>query len=456
MSLLFTVLILIVVLGVLIFVHELGHFLAAKWAGIYVHRFSIGMGSPIPWLTRRHGETEYAIGWLPLGGYVKMASREEEITSGPLEGGRATTPVPPDRVFEAKPVWKRMVVILAGVTMNVLFAWLLYACLAYKNGEQLDPTTAVGRIVTDSLPAGAEALRELRPGDRIVAINGDSVHTWNEIEAGLTTAAGDSVVLALADGRRLVLRIHHTALVERARLALALEPYRAPVLDSIIRGMPAAQAGLQVGDTILSINGDSVSQWYDLVDRVRASPGEELVLGIGRRGGRTEARLTPVAREEPLPRGGSRVVGKIGVGVATPRIARPLSLGQALVAGGRATARASTQIVRTVQGLVSARISTREIGGPILIAQVAAESARIGIDEFLAILALISVNLAVLNLLPIPVLDGGQFLFLLAEGLRGSPLSRALRERLTVVGLILIGLLMILAFSNDFRRLLGW
>jgi regulator of sigma E protease len=264
------------------------------------------------------------------------------------------------------------------------------------------------------------------------------------------------VVLTLADGRRGVLRIHHAALVERARLALALEPYRAPVLDSIIRGMPAAQAGLRVGDTILSINGDSVAQWYDLVDRIRASPGQELVLGIGRRGGRTEVRVTPVAQKEPLPRGGSREVGKIGVGVATPRIARPLSLAQALVAGGRATARASTHIVRTVQGLLSARIPTREIGGPILIAQVAAESARIGLDEFLAILALISVNLAVLNLLPIPVLDGGQFLFLLAEGVRGSPLSRVLRERLTVVGLILIGLLMILAFSNDFRRVLGW
>ena len=119
-----TLLALIVVLGVLVFVHEAGHFLAAKWAGIYVHRFSLGLGSPIRWLTFRRGETEYSISWLPLGGYVKMASREEDIGSSALEGGRPDAVVPPDRVFEAKPVWKRMIVILAGVTMNALFAWV--------------------------------------------------------------------------------------------------------------------------------------------------------------------------------------------------------------------------------------------------------------------------------------------------------------------------------------------
>src|SRR5215207_1012540 len=131
---LITVLSLIMVLGVLVFVHEAGHFVAAKWAGIYVHRFSLGLGSPIPWLTFRRGETEYSISWLPLGGYVKMASREEDVGSTALEGGRPEASVPPDRVFEAKPVWQRMIVILAGVTMNALFAWFLYSFLAAKNG----------------------------------------------------------------------------------------------------------------------------------------------------------------------------------------------------------------------------------------------------------------------------------------------------------------------------------
>src|SRR4051794_22743629 len=161
---LISVLALIVVLGVLIFVHEAGHFIAAKWAGIYVHRFSLGLGAPIPWLTFRRGETEYSISWLPLGGYVKMASREEDIGGSPLEGGRPEAVVPPDRMFEAKPVWQRMLVILAGVTMNALFAWCLFTFLAVKNGRQIDPVTTVGRVVDELIPPGAEAFRQIRPG----------------------------------------------------------------------------------------------------------------------------------------------------------------------------------------------------------------------------------------------------------------------------------------------------
>src|SRR5919107_4088284 len=170
-----TIAALIVVLGVLIFVHEAGHFVAAKWAGIYVHRFSLGLGPPIRWLTFRRGETEYSISWLPLGGYVKMASREEDIGSSALEGGSPTQRVPPDRMFESKPVWKRMIVILAGVTMNALFAWVVFSFLAYKNGRQIDPVTTVGRVVEEMVPPQAAGLREIQPGARIVRINGDSI-----------------------------------------------------------------------------------------------------------------------------------------------------------------------------------------------------------------------------------------------------------------------------------------
>lgn len=454
MNFLFTLSVLIVVLGVLIFVHELGHFLAAKWAGIRVHRFALGMGNPIPGLSFRKGHTEYAICWLPLGGYVKMATEEEEVSSSALEGGKVEEPVPPEEMYEAKPVWKRTIVILAGVTMNVLFAYAVLTWLAAKNGEQIDPTTTIGMVSADSLPPGAEALRELKPGDQIVSIGGDSVKSWNDIESLITTSSGDSVVIGLADGRSIALRIHETALADRLRSAIALLPYRQPILDTLVPGKPAMKAGLQRMDTIVAIDGEPIAQWYDMVTKIRASAGKPITLKVAR-GKEVEITVMPDMETETPKKGVTVRVGRIGAGPYTPVINRPYSLGMAFKAGAVATFAASTQIVRTVRGLVSARISSREVGGPILIGQMAAQSARLGFDSFLSFMALVSVNLAVLNLLPIPVLDGGQFLFLVAEGTLRRPLSLRLRERLTMVGLFLIVCLMVLAFSNDIRRLLG-
>lgn len=452
---LITVLALIVVLGVLIFVHEAGHFIAAKWAGIYVHRFSLGLGPPIPWLTFRRGETEYSISWLPLGGYVKMASREEDIGSSALEGGASTLAVPPDRVFEAKPIWKRMIVILAGVTMNALFAWIVFAGLVYKNGRQIDPVTTVGRVMPELLPKEAAALKQIRPGSRIVRVNGDSVKSWDQIVSGIANTSDPEVRIELADGSTVVLPIHPDALEERIRAAQAMQPYRAPVVDTIMANKPAASAGIQKGDTIVAVNGRPVQQWYDLTDVVQGSAGRSLTITVARGGQRLAFNLRPYVDSIPGPDGKPRAVGRIGAGVATGLISEKLSLGQAIVEGGEATIRASTQIVRTVRGLFSGRISGRTVGGPILIGQLAGESVRMGLDTFLGFMALISINLAILNLLPIPVLDGGQFLFLLAEAVIRRPLPVKLRERLTTVGLVLIILLMGLAFSNDFRRLFG-
>ncbi|HWA58845.1 MAG TPA: RIP metalloprotease RseP [Gemmatimonadales bacterium] len=454
MNFLFTVGVLIIVLGVLIFVHELGHFLAAKWAGIRVHRFALGMGNPVPGLSFRRGDTEYAICWLPLGGYVKMATAEEEVTSSALEGGQVEEPVPPEEMFEAKPVWKRTIVILAGVTMNVLFAYLVFTWLAAKNGEQLEPTTTVG-IVSDSLPAGAEALRELKPGDRIVRVGPDSVTSWNDVEAGIASTSGERVDIGLADGRVVTLKIHQAALAERIRASQAVQPFRPAILGTIVSGRPADRAGLKVMDSVISINGEPMPQWYDLVTRVRSSAGQPLTFKVLREGREVEVTVMPELETETVARGVTEKVGKIGAGPYIAVTTRPYGIGAAFGAGARATLTASTQIVRTVQGLLSARISSREVGGPILIGQMAAQSARLGLDAFLSFMALVSVNLAVLNLLPIPVLDGGQFLFLMAEGVLRRPLSLRLRERLTLVGLFLIVCLMVLAFSNDIRRLLG-
>jgi regulator of sigma E protease len=452
---LITVLALIIVLGVLIFVHEAGHFVAAKWAGIYVHRFSLGLGSPIPWLTFRRGETEYSISWLPLGGYVKMASREEDIGSSALEGGAPAVPVPPDRVFEAKPVWKRMVVILAGVTMNALFAWAAFAFLAYKNGRQIDPVTTVGRVVTDALPPEAEALKRITPGTRVTRVNGDTVTSWEEIASGIANTSEPEIRIDLDNGSSVVLPIHPDALEERLKAAQALQPFRAPVVGEVLQDKPAARAGIREGDTVVAVNGRPVQQWYDLLELLQSGAGQNLAITVARGGERRQFQVRPYTDSIPGPDGKPRAVGRIGVAVGTDFISEKLSLGQAIVEGGQATVTASTQILRTVRGLFSGRISGRTVGGPILIGQLAGESARMGLDTFLGFMALISINLAILNLLPVPVLDGGQFLFLLAEAAIRRPLPVKLRERLTTVGLVLIILLMGLAFSNDFRRLFG-
>jgi len=450
-----TVLSLIVVLGVLVFVHEAGHFLAAKWAGIYVHRFSLGLGSPIPWLTFRRGETEYSISWLPLGGYVKMASREEDIGSSPLEGGRPEAVVPPDRVFEAKPVWKRMIVILAGVTMNALFAWLLFTFLAAKNGRQIDPVTTVGRVVDELVPPEAEAFKHIRPGSRIVRVNGTPVHSWDEISDRIANTSDSVIRLELADGSTVTAAIHPDALEQRLKASQALQPYRAPVVGQVVPGRPAARAGIQAGDTIVSVAGRPITQWYDLLEVLQKNAGEPLAVEVARAGRRLRYDITPYVDSITGASGKRQAIGRIGVAVASDFRSEPLSLGQAVVEGGRGTVGASSQIVRTVRGLFSGRISKREVGGPILIGQLAGESARMGLDAFLAFMALISINLAVLNLLPVPVLDGGQLVFLVAEAVVRRPLPLKLRERLTMVGLVLIVLLMGLAFSNDLRRLFG-
>ncbi|HEU4699851.1 MAG TPA: RIP metalloprotease RseP [Gemmatimonadales bacterium] len=455
-----TVLALIVVLGVLVFVHELGHFLAAKWAGIYVHRFSLGLGSPVKALSFRRGETEYAVSWLPLGGYVKMASAEEEATSAALEGGAGEfteAPVPPDRVFEAKPVWKRMIVILAGVTMNFLFAFGVNTYLAAKHGRTLDMTTTVGHVQRELATGPAAPLAQLAPGDRIVRVNGQPVESWDAIVQGISSGDANEVTLDLADGRRVVLPIHPAALEARAQAAAVLAPYRATVVDTVIPGSPAAAAGVERGDSITALGGRPVAQFYDVLAVLDTSAGKPVAVSLVRDGRPVELTVRTRVDQATGPDGKPHKVGRLGVGFRSPVRTIPYDFPEAVRAGFGETLHQTTFIARTVQGLLTRRVATSSLGGPILIAQQAGQFARLGLDQFLGFMALISVNLAVLNLLPIPVLDGGQFVFLLAEGIARRPLPLKVRERLTTVGLALILGLMVMAFWNDFARLFrGW
>ncbi|HEV8356615.1 MAG TPA: RIP metalloprotease RseP [Gemmatimonadales bacterium] len=453
-SVLIAVVALIILLGVLIFVHELGHFIAAKAAGIYVHRFSLGMGAPIKALSTRRGETEYAISWLPIGGYVKMASREEDPASSALEGGAASRAVPPDRVFEAKPVWVRMIVILAGVTMNVLFAWLVFSGLAYLHGVTVYPVTTIASVQKDRLPPGAEELARLAPGDRIVRVAGLPVATWDDIQEALMSTSADSFAVEVEGKPPVMIRIHRDALEARLRAARAVDVRIPPVVDEVTAGGPAERAGVRKGDTLVALAGRAITDWREAVEIIEAHPDQDLTILVGRPEGRVALAVHTLA-ESVKDSLGKRRVGKLRLGVERLERHRPLALGPALVEGARQTLVSSTQIVRVVRGMLSGRVSTREVGGPIAIGAAAGEAARLGVAVFVGYMGLISVNLAVINLLPIPVLDGGQFLFLLGEAVLRRPLGVKLRERLTMVGLVLIVLLMVLAFSNDIRRLLG-
>lgn len=455
MSFLLTAVYLIIVLGILVFIHEAGHFLAAKWAGVWVHRFALGIGNPIPGLSFTWRGTEYAICWLPLGGYVKMATAEEDATSSALEGGTPQAAVPPEAYFEAKPVWKRMIIILAGVTMNALFAWAVFSGLAARNGRAVDPETRVGIVDTTGLPAALAPLGALAPGDSILAVNGTPVRQWGDVQEGIMSGASDTVRIRVAGKPDVVLAVHRDALEERALAVQAVASWRPAVIGTVTPGMPAAQAGLEPQDTILAADGVATPQWWDLTAVIRAHANSPVTLTVARAGERLSIAVTPTAEVVKGAGGTEQTIGRMGATSAEQVIYEPLTFTQALGEGYTATVNASTTVVRSVRGMLTGKVSGRNIGGPILIGQYAAASAEAGLGVFFGFLGVISINLAVLNLLPIPVLDGGQFMFLLAEGILRRPLSLKLRERLTMVGLVLVGALMVFALSNDLRRVLG-
>jgi regulator of sigma E protease len=450
----YTVVILAIVLGILVFVHELGHYMAAKAFGVWVHRFAIGIGKPIPGLTFRRGETEWAIAWLPLGGYVKMASREHEPASAVLEGDSADE-VPPDRVFEAKPVWQRMIIILSGVTLNAVFALLVFTGLAWKNGRRYDPTTTLGHVVAAALPPEARALDSVPPGTRITAVDGRTVRSWDDITERLTAGSSNQITITF-DGRPdVVIPLHRDALAQRTALATAIEPEQPPVLGTVGVGTPAKAAGFAVGDSIVAVNDAPVIRWSDAVDRIRGSAGTPVRIDVMREGVRRSLTVTPRAEHEIVEDPRSPMIGRIGVAARTRYLTEPLGLFGAIQAGAHASLSSAGVIFRTLRGLANGRVSTTQVGGPILIGQMAAEEARAGIEPLLAFIGLISVNLAVVNLLPIPVLDGGAFLFLLVEGIIRRPLPARVREVFSMVGLAMIVLLMVVAFKNDIFRLIG-
>lgn len=443
-----TLLAFLVVIGVLVFVHELGHLLAAKAVDIEVPRFSIGFG---PRLTGfRWGETEYVISLLPLGGYVRMAGQEDVSA---LEGGEEEIEhVPSPRDFDAKPLWARALVISAGVVMNFLFAILVLGFVAFFYGEPLNPTTQV--VVSGEVAPEAAALAEIPTGAELSRVGNVPVGSWNEVVEALEGAPAGPVTLTFADAPPVDLQLPANDSA-RAELLNPMQPFVAPVVGEISPGSPAAQAGLQRGDRILVADGIPVPTWSAFVELVRARPNQSLELLV-ERGGEEVTLRSVVGSERELDAEMQRVeIGRLGVAPEQQLVFRKMGLLPAARYGLETTWSTSALIVTLVGDLLTGEASPRTLGGPLAIGQLSGQAARYGAEMFLQWMALLSVNLAVLNLLPIPVLDGGQLLFIGVEAVRGRPLSIEQRLRLSHLGLILVVGIMVWAITNDFLRFFG-
>lgn len=445
---LLTLIAFLVVIGVLIFVHELGHLLAAKAVDIEVPRFSIGFGPRIAGFTI--GETEYVISALPLGGYVRMAGMED---TSALEGPTPETPVGPSpRDFDAKPLWARAMVISAGVVMNFLFAIVVLTGVALTFGEPLNPTTRVS--IEPAAGEVAAPLADVPLGSRIAAVGGTPVESWNDVEAALDAAPAGPLVLDFADTEDVTLQLP-AAGSDRSALLRPLQPFTEPVVGEVTTGSPADRIGLQAGDRIITAAGQPVRTWPEFVEIVRARPGQTIELVIEREGQRLT--LTPeAAAERDLNENMERVeIGRLGVAPQQQLAFRRMGPVDALKYGVGMTWETSASIVKLVGDLFTGAASPRSLGGPLAIGQLSGQAARYGLERFLQWMALLSVNLAVLNLLPIPVLDGGQLLFIGVEAVRGRPLSIEQRLRLSHFGLIIVVGIMVWAITNDFLRFFG-
>jgi regulator of sigma E protease len=438
-----TILATLVALSVLILIHEFGHFFAAKSVGIAAPRFSLGLGPRVAgfyW-----GETEFVISAIPLGGYVKMAGMEDDEAMEALEGGAQAPPVDPSRTFDAKPLWARAWVISAGVIMNLLFALLANIVLAGAQGEQYIAETRLAPITT--IGGSAAQASTVPLGARVTTVAGRPVASYDEIMAALQSAPAGPVALGL-EGRPAVTLSLPAAGPSRDTLLSVLRPLSEPVIGALVPDDPAADAGLRPDDRIVSVGGQAVATWPEVVQRVRASPGKPLALVVERDGQRRNVTLTPRAASE-----GGATVGKIGASERPTLAYRRLGLGQALAYGTQQTVGMVSLLLTTLRDLFTGALSPRNLGGLLAIGEASGESAEQGPATYLLFLAFLSVNLAVLNLLPIPILDGGHLMFLAFEAVRGRPLSLEARIRLSHVGLIIVVGLMLWANGNDVVRL---
>jgi regulator of sigma E protease len=420
-----------IVLGIMIFVHEWGHFIAAKLAGVRVEIFSLGFGLRLFGVKR--GDTDYRISALPFGGYVRMAGDNpvEERTGAPDE-------------FLSKPRWVRVLIAVAGPAMNILLAFLIFWAIFWLVGV---PTPTYLRQAPEvvAVPQGAAAVSGIQPDDHIVEVNGVNTPTWERVLAEVSKAKpGDTVsITVLRNGAQ----NSFSAKVPAKPDVFALVGYPAmpPIVDEVAIGFPAEKAGLKPGDVIVSMNGKPVVTWPQLVEGVHKSGGQPVQFVIRRDG--TDIPLTITPMQGMDSEGGS--VWQIGVSPRTRDDYQRQGFVVSAKDAGIATVSGMRQIADVLAGLFTGRVSIRELQGVVGIARESGRAAKGGPLRLIELMAIISLNLGLLNLLPIPILDGGHVLLLAIEGLMRRDLSIVVKERFVQVGLVfLLGIFAFVMYSD--------
>jgi regulator of sigma E protease len=452
-----TLLATIIVLGVLIFVHELGHFWAAKLVGVDVQRFSIGLG-PRLWGVK-WGETEYVFSAIPLGGYVKMGGMGDEVLEK-IEGGGPSEPREPrPGDFDGKPIWARTLVISAGVIMNMVFAFVVYTTVAGIWGMPEVATTRVGHVLEEPLVPGIAGLADIPKGAELVRVGDREVDSWGDVTRELAGAAPGPLAVEFRNPAGRVEITVPEGDEDRFRLAWSMMPWADAVVGAVIPGTPAERGGIEAGDRILSVDGVDLVNWFDFLEAIKSRPGARVELRILRNDRELTRVVTLDSNEVVDPATGEKVLeGQVGIQRPPDEVIySPVSLKEALVAGYGQSVAVTAFILAFLRDLVTGNVSPSSVGSIVTIGELSGQAAAMGLDYFLGFMALFSINLAILNLLPIPVLDGGHLLFLAIEALRGGrPLSVEQRLRWSQVGFVVLIGIMVWALSNDFRRLLGF
>ncbi|MGV8859873.1 MAG: sigma E protease regulator RseP [Pseudomonas sp.] len=450
MSALYMIVGTLVALGVLVTFHEFGHFWVARRCGVKVLRFSVGFGMPLLRWHDRKG-TEYVIAAIPLGGYVKMLDeREGEVPADQL-----------DQTFNRKTVYQRIAIVIAGPVANFLLAIVFFWFLAMLGSQQVRPV--IGAVESGSIADKGG----LSAGQEMVSVDGEPTSGWAAVNLQLVRRLGESgtVALSVRDQGSTVDSPRELALDKWLKGAdepdpirsLGIRPWRPalpPVLAELDPKGPAQAAGLKTGDRLVALDGQALSDWQQVVDAVRLRPDAKISLRIEREGAQLDVPLTLAVRGE-----GKTATGYLGAGVKgidwPPEMLREVSFGPvaAVGEGARRTWTMSVLTFDSLKKMLFGELSVKNLSGPITIAKVAGASAQSGMGDFLNFLAYLSISLGVLNLLPIPVLDGGHLLFYLIEWARGRPLSDRVQGWGVQIGISLVVGVMLLALVNDLGRL---